>query len=353
MRSATAATASADDSRARRAAAKAGAVPSAPAIPGASATERPSATTSRGVARPRAMRPAMRATSCTPSQASRSASSVPSSATSAATASWRARIDARSPSGAHVHSRSSRRPMGVRARWMTESRVPSVPPVRRVRSTSRLRSVVASRTRCAAVPPRRGGRRWASGLPGGAGAPGSVPRPRCASSRWRSSAPAAAVDGSSSRRSNASSVRTPKCSFTSAAASCARNIQDGPCTVAHAGIPAMDAPGPGSDPAARSGSSSSLGARRTSASGREAASQSSTVNSPVESSMAATPTRSPASHAHAMRLGRASSRRVSSTSVPGEMTRVTPRSTTPLASAGSCSCSHTATRWPCSTRRRR
>ena len=231
MRAVSVPTRAAASSSALRAPAKAGASPRAVAMRAASAMDFPSATRSRGVARPIDMRLAMRATSCTPSHALRSSSRMRSSATSVATASWRAWMAARSPSGAQVHSRSRRRPIGVRARCSTESRVPSVPPERSVRSTSRLRSVVPSSTRCAARPARRGGRRWASGRTERLVAAGSVPSPRCVSSRWRRRAPAAVAAGASSVRSKLSSVRTPKCSFRSATASAGRNIQPGASSV--------------------------------------------------------------------------------------------------------------------------
>ena len=81
---------------------------------------------------------------------------------------------------------------------------------------------------------------------------------------------------------------------------------------------------------------------------------SATVNEPVESSATAIATRSSANGATAAtRFSRPSSRSDSSTSVPGVRTRVTARSTTPLASLGSWTWSQTATRWPWSTSRRR
>ena len=349
MRVVSVATFAAASSRAVRAPEKAGASPSDCAMRPASVIDLPSATRSRGVARPIDMRLAIRATSCTPSHEARSSSRMRSSATSVAIASWRARIAARSPSGAQVHSRRRRRPIGVRARCKTLRSVPSVPPERRVRSTSKLRSVVPSSTTCAARPARRGGRRCASGRTDFPPlAAGSVPRPRCVSIRWRSRAPAAVAEGASSLRSKLSSVRTPKCSLRSATASAGRNIQPGTSSAGQPRARAARAAGRSVSSWSPSGRRSSLGPIRASTSSRSAASHSSTVNSPVESSTAATAARAsvpaPVMNAAAMRFARESSRSVSSTNVPGERTRVTPRSTTPLASAGSCSCSHTAMR---------
>ena len=68
------------------------------------------------------------------------------------------------------------------------------------------------------------------------------------------------------------------------------------------------------------------------------------LNSPVDTSHSATPAVSSLSAMLTMKLLERSSSMVCSITVPGDITRITSRSTSPLASLGSSICSHMATR---------
>ena len=92
---------------------------------GSAASESPSARSSRGVLRPDAAFAASRSTSRTRAIAVRIASRAMPSANNPATASSRDSIVARAVSGARIHCRSSRAPIGVCVRSSTESSVPS------------------------------------------------------------------------------------------------------------------------------------------------------------------------------------------------------------------------------------
>ena len=120
---------------------------------GSRVSESPSARTSRGVARPAVVRPARRSISRTPSSASRSAARASASVWSDVTASSRERIAGSCVSGARIHWRNSRAPIGVCVRSSTPISVPLVSLLARSDSTSsRFRRVISS---SGIVPPGR------------------------------------------------------------------------------------------------------------------------------------------------------------------------------------------------------
>ncbi len=248
----------------------------------------------------------------------------------AATAAWRASIAGASRSGKHSQSRRRRRPMGVAQRPNTDSSEPSTCWRRRVRSISRLASVVASIVTNWSGWSQRGGRRCPSCAASSFGA--------CVSRRKRSAAPAAARSGSSSSIPKPAIVRTPKCSSRQVRASSIRNVQGGRGVNAHPVASRMRSIDTGGVSSAVCAKSSSEGPMRTASSTRRAAGTSRTTNAPVDSSIAASRAEADSAGASTTTiwLRRPSSSSASSTSVPGVSTRVTARSTTPFASRGSC-----------------
>ena len=105
------------------------------------------ATRSRGGAAARAILPASRSRSRTPFRTSRSSRRAMVAPRASATPSWRATIAPTSKSGRRSQERSRRPPGAVTVKSMTSSSVSFVLPSRRLRTSSRLRTVVASRTR--------------------------------------------------------------------------------------------------------------------------------------------------------------------------------------------------------------
>ena len=110
-----------------------------PPARGRSLKHLPSPARSRGFARLTAKRATTRSTSHTRSISATTNFRSAGDSSSAAIASCRASMCSKSRSGVRSHCRSSRPPIAERVRSIADSSVPSVPPLRTVRSISRLR----------------------------------------------------------------------------------------------------------------------------------------------------------------------------------------------------------------------
>ena len=157
---------------------------------------------------------------------------------------------------------------------------------------------------------------------------------RCVSRMYSNNAPAAVTAGESSSTSKPSSVFVPKCSWS--------RRRDSSFEKHHAGRPVNTGPprsaratGRSSLLAFCSGTIHSAGRIRANSSCNRPGSISETRNRPVDSSSHASPSVSFAGATHAMKLLSRGSSNWSSVSVPGVITRVTSRRTSPLAFFGS------------------
>ena len=237
-----------------------------------------------------------------------------------------------SRSGDSIHWRNRRPPIGVTVRSMISRSVTPLAPARSGSTSSRLRRVISSSQQSSSL--RR-----------------TCGRPRCgspcgwSSTIYRSNAPAAPMHGESSgarprpssdaslsRRASSSEARSTSNSQRS------RCVRITPSSVGRS---------------ASTGRTTSAGERRLSASGRLSRGTVSRVNSPVDRSMAASPTPVACGSNATSQLLREPGVQSSSRNAPGVTVSVTARLTMPLAARGSSICSQMATRNPCATNRRR